>query len=141
MCRFLFSVAIYSLLLLPGCGEKQENTSSRIDAAHNARNSLDVHGTYSGNLPCGSCPGIETTIVLSEENWYTKIIYYLDEPEPNRFTTSGSYQWNDTGNTITLTGEKAPNQYFVGENVLIQLDAEGNRITGDLAGNYRLVKK
>lgn len=141
MCRFLFSIAICSLLLLSGCGEKQENTSSRIDAAHNARNSLNVHGTYSGTLPCASCPGIETTIVLGEDNSYTKAIHYLDEPDPNRFLSSGAYQWNDAGNTITLIGEEAPNQYFVCENTLIQLDVEGNRITGETVANYRLAKE
>jgi len=141
MYRAVFFVFLYAVLSVSGCTEKKKNISSRIDAIHNARNSLDVHGTYTGTLPCGSCPGIELTIVLGEGNTYTKTVHYLDEPEPNRFTTSGSYQWNSAGNTITLKGEESPNQYFVGENVLLQLDVEGNRITGDLAGNYRLIKK
>ena len=53
----------------------------------------------------------------------------------------GKYTWNAAGNTIILDGVKdAPNQYFVGENTLTQLDMEGNKITGDMADLYILKK-
>jgi len=55
---------------------------------------------------------------------------------------SGINSWNDAGNTITLDGkEHAPNQYFLGENMLIQLDMEGNRIVGELGERYVLRKQ
>jgi NlpE N-terminal domain len=45
------------------------------------------------------------------------------------------------GSIITLTGIKnKPNEYFVGENKLIQLDIDGNKITGSLADKYILKK-
>jgi copper homeostasis protein (lipoprotein) len=57
------------------------------------------------------------------------------------FEEKGLYSWNKEGNTITLNGIKnSPNQYFIGENKLIQLDANGNRITGTLSDKYVLLK-
>ncbi|MDF5415545.1 copper resistance protein NlpE N-terminal domain-containing protein, partial [Vibrio parahaemolyticus] len=41
---------------------------------------------------------------------------------------------------VTLTNEDAPNQYFVGENVLMKLDMNGEKVTGDLAQLYNLTK-
>lgn len=55
--------------------------------------------------------------------------------------TGGTFTWNDAGNTITLNEEIAPNQYFVGENVLFHLAIDGNRISGDLAAKYELRKE
>lgn len=49
---------------------------------------------------------------------------------------------NEAGNTITFDGlQNQPNQYFVGENTLTQLDMNGNKITGNLASNYILQKQ
>jgi len=54
---------------------------------------------------------------------------------------TGTYSWDGAGNAIILEGiGNAPNLYFVGENMLIQLDMEGNRISGDLAERYNLRK-
>ena len=49
-------------------------------------------------------------------------------------------QWNKEGNTITLEGEDKPNQYFVGENTLTQLDIDGNKIKGEIEEDYILRK-
>jgi heat shock protein HslJ len=53
----------------------------------------------------------------------------------------GTFVWDDAGTTITLTAEDGSTSLFhVGENVLFHLDRDGNRITGDLADRYQLVK-
>ena len=105
---------------------------------HNAKNSLDYKGVYSGTTPAADCPGIKVVITLSDST-YTKTMEYIDRAG-KATEEKGKYVWNEKGNTITLEGASAPNQYFVGENTLTQLDMEGNKITGDLAEKYILKK-
>ena len=81
-----------------------------------------------------------TNIILSKDLSYEIITVYLGKREKIH-REKGTFTWNKEGNTIILNEIKnAPNQYFVGENTLIQLDMEGKRITGELANNYVLVK-
>lgn len=104
--------------------------------AHNSRNSLDWAGTYSGTMPCASCPGIKTKITLNNDDSYQKTVEYLesnDKPE----TTNGTFTWSADGSKITLEEF----QFLVGENQLISLDAEGKQITGELAEHYILKKQ
>lgn len=105
---------------------------------HNAMNALDYQGVYYGVLPCADCEGIETTITLTADS-YTKEVVYQGKSK-NIVTEKGTFTWNEAGNTITLSGSQAPNQYFVGENNLFHLDVDGNRIEGEMASKYRLQK-
>lgn len=106
---------------------------------HTSRNSLDYLGIYKGNLPCLDCSGIETYLQLSEDFTYLLVQKQLDKT--NRKTEKkGVFSWNDAENGIILENIEKPNQYFVGENYLIQLDAEGQKPTGKLAEAYFLNK-
>ncbi len=145
MKKSFLSLAIIALTLA-SCkndSKKQEetipmdSTTVQIDH-HNAKISLDYIGTYKGNLPCADCEAIETTISLTENSYVKQTVYKGKSKEV--FKETGTYTWNEAGNTITLSGSEAPNQYFVGENVLFHLDADGKRIEGDLANKYRLNK-
>lgn len=105
-----------------------------------AQNSLDVVGIYKGVLPCADCEGMETTIELKNDSTYSRVIKYLGKKE-NSFTASGKWTWVN-GFIINLGSIKeGPNQYFVAEGKLIQLDMSGNRITGELAAKYELKKQ
>ncbi|MEZ4647701.1 MAG: copper resistance protein NlpE [Candidatus Eisenbacteria bacterium] len=107
---------------------------------HTSRTSLDWAGTYEGIVPCADCEGIETTILLTYDDAYILRTKYLGKDE-RVFERSGAVVWSDDGGSIRLGGvTQGPDRYLVGENVLIQLDREGNRITGDLAQSYRLAK-
>jgi uncharacterized lipoprotein NlpE involved in copper resistance len=108
---------------------------------HTSQNSLDYHGIYKGVLPCADCEGIEVILELGPGDSYTKKTIYLGKDDNQVNESSGTFSWNEAGNTITLNEENSPNQYFVGENVLFHLDMEGNRISGDLADNYKLNKQ
>lgn len=108
---------------------------------HSAINSFDFMGIYSGVLPCADCEGIQTFIELGSGNSYVKKVIYLGKDNQQVVETGGTFTWNDAGNTITLNEEIAPNQYFVGENVLFDLAIDGNRISGDLAAKYELRKE
>ncbi len=107
---------------------------------HTSRISLDWQGTYLGILPTAGGGGMETKIILSEDYSYTMQTKYLDKEE-SFFTRKGKFVWDEKGSKITLQNiNTAPSQYFVGENMLIQLDMDGNRITGELAEHYILRK-
>lgn len=132
----------FLLFVILGCqppaqSEDSENTATD---AHNSQNALDWNGSYSGTLPCADCAGIETRLMLNQDLSYRIQTTYLGKDE-NNFEKEGTFSWNADGNTITLSDmEDGPRQYFVGENTLTQLDQEGNRITGDLAQKYVLMK-
>lgn len=108
--------------------------------AHTSRNALDWNGVYQGVIPCADCEGIKTRLTLMKSGEFSRTTTYLGKEETGR-TESGTFQWNDAGSVVTLDlGDGQTQRYQVGENQLFHLDLEGNRITGDLAENYILVK-
>ncbi|AXY03440.1 copper resistance protein NlpE [Vibrio alfacsensis] len=120
--------------------EQVITTETFVDTAHNSKNALDWNGTYQGLLPCADCEGIETTLTLNTDGSYTLKQVYKGK-EDGEFSSNGQFTWNTAGSTITLVDESAPNQYFVGENILMKLDMNGEKATGDLASFYNLSKQ
>lgn len=105
-----------------------------------SQNALDWNGVYEGVLPCADCEGIKTTITLNQDLTFIKQIQYLGK-DNEVLEIKGNFRWNETGSRITLKGiTNAPNQFIVGENVLIQLDMKGDRISGELEDKYILTK-
>jgi copper homeostasis protein (lipoprotein) len=145
---FIAALTGLSVIILISCNQSSKNRhtntvgviDSTLSDGHNSSNALDVEGVYLGTLPCADCEGIETTIRLNADKSYFKQTKYLGK-DGRVFEEKGFYTWNREGNTITLTGIKnGPNQYFVGENTLNQLDMAGKKITGNLASKYILNK-
>ena len=143
---FILAAAVGMLYSCNG-GKTQQNTVvSDVDSLaqevvtdmHNAKNSLDYKGTYKGEIPAASAPGIIVSLEIGDST-YVRTMEYIDK-KGKPVVEKGIYGWNNDGNTIILKGIDAPNQYFVGENTLTQLDIEGNKITGDLADKYILKK-
>lgn len=136
-------------LSLTNCtqSKQQRNSESEIHVpattpdSHTSRNSLDWSGTYNGTLPCGSCNAIKMTINLYYDGTYEQTNVYQQGGKSEAVITSGTFTWNEDGNTITLINAEKPNQFFVGENYLTKLDMNGDRITGDLAEKYILRRK
>ena len=145
------------LLLLIACksntaSDQNAETSTDTTAAatdttvtgdgHNAQNALDWAGMYKGVLPCADCEGIETVLILNSDNTYLLRTNYLGKPDALAIEKTGPFRWNAAGNTVILGNlENTPNQYFVGEDKMIQLDLSGNPITGGLADKYILAKQ
>ncbi len=135
---------------MPSCGPGSSNgrtdrltadsTATTITDGHNSRNSLDWSGTYQGVVPCADCEGIETRLTLKEDGSYLLETKYTGKSE-KLFSKSGSFSWSEDGGKIVLLNyEEGPSNYQVGENVLIQLDQQGNSIAGELAEQYQLQK-
>jgi len=141
------TVTLLTVLFFTSCGNNRKNaqyndqTLSVLDTIHNSRNSLDHDGTYTGTFPCADCSGINIEITLNNGTYTMKSVYEGKEQDgENTFTESGTYTWDNTGSIIIFDGDDT-NRYQVGENTLIALDENGNRITGDLADMYILRKK
>ena len=149
MKKIIFVLSIVCLLFeLSACKSKSKeqadsNAEVQITAmSGNSMISVDWAGTYFGITPCADCPGIEVRITLNQDNTFQMSRKYQDR-EGDVSNYSGTFHWDTTGGIITLDGldkDKYPTQFRVGENILFQLDSEGNRITGDLAQNYVLTK-
>jgi heat shock protein HslJ len=108
----------------------------------NSQNSVDWPGTYGGTLPCADCPGIETEIKLGKNLQFSKKLRYLGK-SGQRQELSGTFSWNTAGSRVVLNipgGNPSQEYYLVGENKIIMLDIQGNRITGNLADQYVLGK-
>lgn len=145
--KITFINCIYTILLLvlTSCNSRaKKETSTTTDASQieatvdNSQTSLDWHGTYEGILPCADCEGIKTIVTINEDNTYVVKDTYLGD-DTTSFESKGTFKWDDTGQKIILSdSERHP--YFVGENTLTLLDAEGNKATGDLKSFYVLNK-
>ena len=132
---FLVFAAALSFFGLGAC----VSTGGAIDAAHNSRNSVNWAGLYRGVIPAADGPGINVEITLGNDGTYSISYQYIDRGE-EVFTAAGAFQWNDAGSAIILDVKDMPPHYQVGENILIQLDMNGKKITGALADNYVLKK-
>ena len=142
MKKNIFLIGFLSLLI--SCQQQpKSNTDTKVDSiknavsnSHNAKNSLDYIGTYKGILPCADCDGLETEIIINENATFCLKTKYQGKGD-KVFEQKGTFAWNKAGNTIVFTEIKnAPNQYFVGENKLTQLDNSGKKITGSLSTAY-----
>jgi len=148
--KFLLLVALVSVFF--SCQKQADDKHSIQDSiaqsdsivkqeAHNAKNSLDYIGIYKGVLPCADCEGLETVLCINENNTYKLQTRYLGKGD-KVFEQKGTFVWDDKGIKIILNDIKnAPNQYFVGENKMTQLDLSGKLITGKLALQYVLSKQ
>jgi len=127
-------IAIFS-----GYGPVFAETETRAEDTDHAQHSLDWPGIYNGFTPCADCNGIKTSLALNKNNTYILITQYVGK-SPRDFVEKGKFTWGDKSNTIVLTprNSSATKQYLVGENELIQLDSNGERISGDEASRYIL---
>lgn len=138
------SLLLLSLSLI-SCTQNNDQRKTEVELeihdGHTSKNSLDWSGTYSGTLPCGSCSAIKMTINLFDDGTYEQTNVYEHDRESDAVIVTGTFTWNQDGNTITLNNAEKPNQFFVGENYLAKLGVNGKRITGDLAKKYILRKE
>jgi len=127
-------------LVVTGLGSCNKPKSSGPVDIHNSRISIDWAGVYTGTIPSASGMGIDVRMQINEDSTYELTYDYIDKPDYS-FSFKGSFKWDDTGNVIIIDIAEAPSYYRVAQNKLIQLDMEGNQITGDLADDYVFMKE
>lgn len=83
-----------------------------------------------------------TVIELGYDLRFKRQRLYIGESD-EVISDQGQVTWDPSGSRIALTSEDPDTEsvsYQVGENILFQLDQDGNRISGDLADRYQLSK-
>ncbi len=124
----------------PASAPAVAEASAAVPDMHNAQNALDWNGTYQGLLPCASCEGIATELVLNDDGTYRLTEDYQGGKEALKETVTGKFTWLPGGSVVQLDAAADQRQYFVGEGQIKHLDADGKEITGELANNYVLKK-
>lgn len=141
----LFVILLAAFFVL-GCRETTKETDVEMDKVKVIDNQasiddVDPVGLYTGTLPCADCPGIEVELSLTEDGNYALITKRLGQDDVV-IEQLGKYRVSDVGNLVILDGvEDGSNTYYTQENILIQLDRDGNKITTDLDGDYILRKR
>ncbi|HEY9221144.1 MAG TPA: copper resistance protein NlpE N-terminal domain-containing protein [Lutibacter sp.] len=136
-----FPLLLVLLTIISACNSNPKPVQNLGAKPDNSKTSLDWQGVYRGVLPCADCEGIETEITLKADLTYVISSIYLGKNN-EAIKENGNFKWDEAGAKITLENadSKATNQYLVGENMLFKLDANGNRIEGDLKEKYQLKK-
>jgi copper homeostasis protein (lipoprotein) len=136
-----FHILLVLLTIISACNSNPKPKKNLEVKPDNSQTSLDWPGVYRGILPCADCEGIETEITLNADLTYMISSIYLGKNN-EAFKETGKFKWDEAGVNITLENadSKAVNQYLVGENMLFKLDANGNRIEGELKEKYQLKK-
>jgi uncharacterized lipoprotein NlpE involved in copper resistance len=94
---------------------------------------------YVGSLPCADCEGIDVSLQLNKDSSYIMNSVYKDSSN-NSVKDIGT--WSMKGkDTLYLSNDNHSLIYIKTDTGLIQLDGNGNRITGSLANMYVLHKK
>ncbi len=106
---------------------------------HQGHHAMDWPGIYNGFLPCADCIGLKMSLALNKRGSYVLITQYVGK-SPRDFVEKGKFTWNAENNTVLLTSrdKSKTHQFLVGDDMLIQLDDKGNRISGELADRYIL---
>lgn len=113
-------------------------------AAAAAPSSFDIKrfaGSFSGTLPCASCPGIDTRIELKPDGSYALDETYQDEKDGN-FKSDGTWAAEEDGKHLRLdpNSKTDDDRLFevVNNDEIRMLDQEGKTVASEL--NYSLVR-
>ncbi|WP_277631926.1 copper resistance protein NlpE [Avrilella dinanensis] len=148
MKKIVLSLSLVAAVMV-SCNEKKETPAENTvestavtenpDPAHNAQNSLDWAGEYTGVLPCADCEGIEYLVKLNDDNTFEVTTKYLPTGESS--VEKGNIMWHDDGTVVHLKNDNFDAKYKVIENGIIHLDQDGNVIEGEMESLYHLTKK
>ena len=115
--------AFCAVLLCGGCSDEQASSPQTIPAVKLVPAKESCFGTYTGTLPGADCPGIETTLTLSEDSTFHLRLVYIDRE-------------------TSFEEENGHRQYYrIEQGSLRHLDGDKNVITGAIADRYVLTKK
>jgi uncharacterized lipoprotein NlpE involved in copper resistance len=138
--NFFLSLILFTYFCtLSAIASAEESTSANHDTSHAAHDNLDWPGMYFGFLPCDDCKGVKTTLGLNKNHSYILITQYIGKSE-REFVEKGKFTWGTQERTIVLTPRKssATKYFLVGEDMLTQLDENGERFSGEQAHRYIL---
>ena len=100
---------------------------------------LGLTGVYHGYLPCADCPGITTFLLLSEDMNY-RLEETYNKGNDSVFVTNGNWK-TENGKIILTSNNEVMNSYLPENDKILQLDHQGNRISGNLGDKYVLTRQ
>ena len=116
------------------------NAASFSAGADNRQESYDfpvgLPAVYTGTLPCASCPGIDTHLLI-DSTGFREITGYIDE-DGGPVATYGTWETSATDTLFLNSDNELYKTYLIENGSLRLLDQAGNRIEGDLEENYLL---
>jgi uncharacterized lipoprotein NlpE involved in copper resistance len=115
------------------------NKGSGVPDIHTPEISLSWPGVYTGVTPAADGPGIEVQLTVNYDRTFSLQYRYIDRSDAV-FSHEGTFTWDKTGSIIILDIENYPSYYRAAAGKLIQLDMQGQQITGNLADHYILEK-
>ncbi len=103
---------------------------------------LSWMGVYTGLYPCNQCEGIDVRLKINRDYTYVHQRKHRGSHDPVEFADKGNFTWDSTGTTLTLQSYRGaePLQFTYTEKKLTQLDENGKKYTGKLAGRFILTK-
>ena len=125
MKKIILPATMIAILLagFVSCGQK-----SKSDKQDNSI-SLDWVGTYMSVTSNDDCESVNISITLNPDGTYDASYLCFSKDDNILEYFSGNFSWNESGGVITLEDSKKIHPHYkVGENMLIQLDMEGNPI-------------
>ena len=141
-----------ALLLLAACAPQENTTTASAPAAAPtvtasqpaasaastaAQPDAQWSGRYYGVLPCASCEGIETTLVLKDDGSYQLTETYKQR-QPFTEETAGRFTWRKPQEIFQLDKAGGERLYQIGNGQIWALDADGKQVEGELANLYIL---
>jgi|GEM_PF-780665 len=116
------------------------NAGSFSAGSDNKQESFDfptgLPAVYTGTLPCASCPGINTHLLI-DSTGFREVSEYIDE-DGGPVATFGTWETSGTDSLFLNSDNERYKTYLIENDSLRMLDQSGNRIEGDLAENYLL---
>lgn len=141
------------ILLLSACTPQETTTPASTPAAAStiavsqpaaasaastaAQSATQWSGRYYGVLPCASCEGIETTLILQEDGSYLLTETYKQR-QPFTEKTEGRFTWRKPQEIFQLDKAGGERLYQIGNGQIWALDADGKQVEGELANLYIL---
>lgn len=102
-----------------------------------AQSATQWSGRYYGVLPCASCEGIETTLILQEDGSYLLTETYKQR-QPFTEKTDGRFTWRKPQEVFQLDKAGGERLYQIGNGQIWALDADGKQVEGELANLYKI---
>ena len=132
-----------ALLLLAACAPQEHTAPASTPAAAPTVASTAAQpdaqwiGRYYGVLPCASCEGIETTLILQEDGSY-RLTETYKQRQPFTEKTEGRFTWRKPQEVFQLDKAGGERLYQIGNGQIWALDADGKQVEGELANLYIL---
>lgn len=135
--RYLY---IFSLLSLMACNNApKESSQVKEETTVQSDTSTEKGIRYEGVIQTNTKELVDTTIILSDDNRYTKTVIY---PGHEPITQKGKFEWDGADKTIALIKENREKEYYkVDAQVLIYLPDPNKKLSPEEEERFTLHQK